>query len=111
MKDYEGIFTMAEKIAELKAKADRVDQKPRRVRAPRNYKHLNRLPNESLAQMMHRHLDEADQLNKIIEDRVKAGKKEDKKDDKKGLSKEQWIAVLVAPYPIIGMLLLWWMMR
>ncbi len=110
MKDYEGIFTMAEKIAELKAKADRADHKPRRVRAPRNHKHLNRLPDESLGQLMLRHLDEADQINKIIEDRVKAHKKEDKKEDKKKLETAHWMAMLVAGYPIIA-LILWLLWR
>jgi hypothetical protein len=110
MKDIEGIFNVAERIAELKKKADRPDQKPRRARAPRNFKHLDKFPNDDIVGRLQHHLNQADMLHKVLEDRGKATKKEDKKDDKKKLSLEQIVIMLVGSYPIIG-LLLWYSMR
>lgn len=111
MKDIEGLFTVAEKIAELKAKASENNNKPRRARAPRNFKHLNRLSNDNIVEMLQRHLNEADLLNKVLEDRQKATKKDEKKEEKKHkLELTHVMAVLVAGYPIIG-LLMWLFMR
>lgn len=108
------IFELAERIAKLQSDASKNDkekQMPRR-RAPRNAKHLNNLSDQNLAELVQRHWRTADEIAKILEDRQKATKKEEKKEDKKfPLTLPQVAALLVIQYPIIGALLLWYFRR
>ena len=104
------IFELAERIAKLQADASKKPEKqmPRR-RAPRNFKHLNRLSDDNVAELLQRKWNELDALARVVEDRGKATKKEEKKEEKKfPLTLPQVAALLVIQYPIIGALLLWW---
>lgn len=83
------------------------EDKMRSRRRPPPYRYENDF---DIAALLHKKLEEADTLKKLLEDREKAHKKEDKKDDKKSLSTEQLAIFLVMSYPIIG-LLIWIALR
>lgn len=97
------------KLAKLANEGQKKDMPPpRRSRRPRNFKHLDKLPNEKLYELIQRHFNDADMINKVLKDREKAEKKEEKKEEKKWKT-EHVMASLVAGYPIIALLvwLLW----
>lgn len=104
------IFDLAERIAKLQQTKEQPQQR-RRARAPRNFKHLQRMDDASIAELLQRKWNELDQLTKVVEDRQKATKKDEKKEEKKHkLELTHVMAVLVAGYPIIG-LLMWLFLR
>lgn len=92
------VFKLAEMMAtfQMTKKEDKSMRKSRRG-PPR---HMKRLVDEDIIALLHKKLEEADTLKKILDDREKAGKKAD---DKKKLSVEQLAMLLVASYPIIGL--------
>lgn len=93
------VFKLAEMMATFKmTKEDKSMRKSRRG-PPR---HTKRLGDEDIIALLHKKLEEADTLKKILDDREKAGKKAD---DKKKLSVEQLAMLLVASYPIIGLMM------
>ncbi len=47
---------------------------------------------------------QVDQFQQFLKDQEKLAKKDEKKDEKKGLSMNEWMIVLVGIYPIIGLL-------
>lgn len=105
------VFSLAERIAKLMSDAEKNKAqapRPGRSRRPRNFKHLHKMSSANLAEMLQNDWRKWDEITKVIEDRNKATKKEDKKDDKK-LKTEHWMAMLVAGYPIIALVvwLLW----
>jgi len=89
------IFDLATKIAELKSIKEA--QPMRRRRPPR---HIQRMPDVDITVLLHKKLEEAETLKRILDDREKANKKEDKKKD--GLSTIEIMMLLIASYPIIG---------
>lgn len=97
MKAHE-VFKLAEMLSAFQKKED----KPMRSRRGPSHR-FNKMSDESITTILQRKLEEADTLKKMLEDREKANKKEDKK--KEGLSTEQIAMFLVASYPIIGMAL------
>lgn len=91
------------KLMEMMKTFPQKEQKERPMRRPRYTKHLH---DEDITSLLHRKLAEADMLKKLLDDREKANKKEEKK-DKKGLSLEQFAILLVLTYPLIGMILMY----
>lgn len=100
------IFELAERIAKLQQTKEPPPKG--RSRRPRSFKHLQHMSDANVAELLQRKWNELDALTKVVEDRQKATKKEEKKDDKKWKT-EHVMAALVAGYPIIALIvyLLW----
>lgn len=73
------------------------DKMPRRRGPP---KYLEHMRDTDVIALLHKRLEEADTLKKLLDDREKAHKKEDKK--KEFMTIAEICMVLVASYPIIG---------
>jgi hypothetical protein len=91
------VFKLAERIAAFQNKPeDKNMKRPRR--APR---HLMRMNDYDIVAELHKALERADTLKKILDDREKANKKEEKK---KEWDFTQTAMALVISYPIIGLI-------
>lgn len=107
------IFSLSERIAKLMADAEKSKQAPPqgRSRRPRNFKHLQNLKDADISELLQRKWRELDELTKVVEDRHKATKKEDKKQP--AWSVFSTAVVLLAGYPIIFLLggFIFWVYR
>lgn len=91
-------------MAMLKAFPPKEDKMPRRRGPP---KFVKQMDDHDVLALMHKRLEEAQALENFLKEREKINKKEEKKDDKKGLSFEQIAMLLVLTYPVVGLIL--WM--
>lgn len=100
------IFELAERIAKLKTPEKPVPNQGRR-RRPRNFKHFQNMNDATVAELLQLKWNELDALTKVVEDRQKAGKKE----DKPKMNVFQTAVLLMAGYPIIAAIgfLFWWL--
>jgi hypothetical protein len=101
MKAHE-IFELADKIAALKKTEDKPMNRSRR-RASR----FAKTPDEDIVTQLHKALERADTLKKVLDDREKANKKE--KD--KGPTAQSIATFLMMTYPIIALVLLYLLKR
>ena len=88
------IIELAERLNTFRPKEAKM---PRRRGPP---KYFDRMRDEDVVALLHKRLEEADTLKKLLDDREKANKKEDKK--KEFMTIAEICMVLVASYPIIG---------
>lgn len=90
------IIELAERLNTFRPKEAKM---PRR-RGPPPQKYFDRMHDADVIALLHKRLEEADTLKKLLDDREKAHKKEDKK--KEFMTIAEICMVLVASYPIIG---------
>ena len=96
MKAHE-VFKLAEMLAAFQTKKE--DKPMRNRRGPPKFS--PRMRDDDVVALLHKKLEEADTLKKMLDDREKANKKDDKKKD--GMSTEQIAIFLMMTYPIIGL--------